>query len=215
MNKVYKLLLDTTRPGDADYDAVIVPTDESNKWSYYFINPKLYSPALLPSEVVFLANFQYLPDCDLLFTDSGVFVASKRVVNVLNDLGDVEYLKVPCLMIDDTYLGDKFDECNELRAEVPVNKDYFALRFQKVGNYFDFDQSIFRPMRSNPNMPGRIKKIVLKVPKEGFSPVFRTQEQISTLFVTEEVKCAFEENKIVGCYFEEVELTVETSTEES
>ncbi|MEM9526126.1 MAG: hypothetical protein AAGA31_05925 [Bacteroidota bacterium] len=215
MPEVYKLLLDTRRPGDTEYDAVILPNGESNKWRYYFLNPHLYPESLLPAEVSFLANFQYLHDRDCLFTDSGLFVVRKRLVDLFTSIDGLKYLKVPCLMIDDTYFGERYDECNELHAEVPVNKAFYALRFSSVGNYFDPVNSVFRPMRSNPNMPGRIKRLFLKAPKEGFPPIFRTQEQISSLFVTRVVKDLIEKNKIKGCYFEEVEVTEETSTNES
>lgn len=215
MPKIYQIILDTSRQGDADYDAVIIPNEESNKWRHYFLNPHLYPPEILPSEISFLANFQRISGRDLLFTDSGIFIASQRMVNLLAEIGGLDFLKVPCLMIDDTYLGERYDECNELRADVPINKAFYALRFSSLGNYFDPSNSIYRPLRSNPSMPGRIKKLVLKAPRTGFPLIFRTQEKISSLFVKEVIKDIIEKNNIEGCYFEEIEVTQETSINES
>ena len=55
-------------------------------------------------------------------------------------------------------------------------------------------------------MPGRITKLVLKEPKEGFPEIFRIREKASELFVLEIFKNKIEESSIKGCFFEEVEV---------
>ncbi|MEL6537739.1 MAG: hypothetical protein AAFQ98_20120, partial [Bacteroidota bacterium] len=187
MKSVYKLILDTKRLGDPAYDAVIIPSDDSDKYRYYFSNPILYGVEKLPSTIDFLANFNHLPAYDILFTDSGLFIASKTVVEIISKIKDEQwFLTVPVNMIDDTFLGERYNEEGFLNNDVPVNKDYFAIRFFDLLDCFDPDNSDFRPLRSNPKLPGRIKKFVLKMPQHGFPPFFRVNVVSSEIFLGQE-----------------------------
>lgn len=205
--KIFKLALDTYRDSDPAYDAVMIPDEGSEKFRYYFSNPNLYGLECLPTIIYFLANFKYIPSIDVPFTDSGLFIISEKFINLLYEYVFLDFSAVPVVMIDDTFLDDKFDSERELLKDVPSIDSYFAVRLGKLKSYFDFENSEFRPMRSNPKIPGRIKNLVLKEPEEGFPSLFRTIEASSTIFITSELKSLLEENKIQGCKFEEVEVT--------
>lgn len=205
--KVYSLKLDTLRQGDPAYDAIVIPNENSNKYSHYFINPNLYSIDKLPSKINYLANFSYVESYDFLFNDTGLLLVSQKVLSLIKDYSSIKCTAVPVLLIDDTYLEDKFNNCGELLSDVPVNKEFYALRFEELKSYFDFENSDFRPSRFDPEIPGRIRKLVLREPAEGFPEIFRTKEKASEIFVLESFKNKIEEASIKGCLFDEVEVT--------
>ena len=208
MKNIFKLILDTKRLGDPAYDAVILPTEHSTKFRYIFSNPNLYGIENLPSEIYFSANFNYIPEYDVPFKDSGLFVISKRFEKIIFEIKDIpSHVTVPVIMIDDTYMEERFNEDGSLKKEVPINIDYLALRLSHLLDCFDYDKSDFRPLRSNHKAPGRIKKLVLKEPLSGFPPIFRVNVISSAIFVSEETKVVLEREKIKGCVFEEVEVS--------
>lgn len=214
MVRVFKLNLNTERLGDPAYDAVILPTEHSNKFRYYFSNPNLYGIENLPSEISFLSNFNYLPEYDIPFTDSGLFIISSRTEKILSSIDFCNYyITVPVVMIDDTYLKERLDKDGNLKKDVPVIRDYMAIRLSYLLDCFDYDKSDFRPLRSNPKAPGRIRKLVLKEPSSGFPPIFRVNVISSAIFVSEEVKNLLEQNDIKGCVFEEVEVSVDSDNQ--
>lgn len=205
--KIYKLNLDTERPGDPAYDAVALPFDGSNKLVFYFTDPNLYGSEFLPNKINYLANFSYVESYDFLFNDTGLLLVSQKVLSLIKDYTSIKCTAVPAVLIDDTYLEEKFNNCGELLGDVPVNRDFYALRFEELKSYFDFENSDFRPSRFNPEIPGRIRKLVLREPAEGFPEIFRTKEKASEIFVLESFKHKIEEASIKGCLFEEAEVT--------
>lgn len=204
--RIYKLKLDTSRAGDPAYDAVILPSQDSNNYRHYFLNPNLYPQEKLPAQILFLANFHYLPELDFIFNDAGLVTISKRVLDLLSGLSDVKITAVPVVLIDDTFQGEKFDKEGSLRTDVPINDRYFAIRLEKLDSYFDFELSEFKPQRSNPQYPALIRKLVLQRPAGGFPPVFRTKEKVSDLFVTSLIREALEKINVKGCFFEDVQV---------
>lgn len=204
MKKIFKLLPDTKREGDFDYDAELIPFENSNKVSYFFLDPIMYDKNLLPKKIYFEANFNYIPDYDFPFTDTGIFIVSKNVRNIIYDITRLEFFEVPVIMLDDTYMEEKFDEKGELNSNVPSNNDYVALRFPELKSFFDFENSVYSIPRSNLRGVTRVKKLILKEPVTGFPEIFRTKEKSSIVFIDETLKEAFELNNIKGCSFEEI-----------
>ena len=70
---------------------------------------------------------------------------------------------------------------------------------------FDYQNSIYEPSELNPNIPGYIKKIVLRTSEVKPPPIFRINETPSTIFITAEIRDEIVKNKIIGCDFERVE----------
>lgn len=205
--KVFALKLDTKRLGDPAYDAVVLPFNGSNKLVFYFTDPVIYGVELLPEEILYLANFSYIKKYDLLFNDTGLLIVSLKMLELIRSNTSVQVTVIPVVLIDDTYLEEKFGVDGKLLDEVPVSQDFYAIRFEELKSYFDFENSDFRPSRFNPEIPSRIKKLVLKEPKGGFPEIFRTREKASQIFVRESFKNIIEEAGIKGCLFEEVDVS--------
>ncbi len=207
MTKKFKIILNTNRKTDPDYDAILLPFEGSDKVCYYFSNPNLYDVELLPNNLYFDANFFHIPKFDFPFTNSGIFIVSKKVKEVFEKFIEFKFNVVPVIMFDDTCLKDRFLNNLELNNSIPTNEDYLALRLPKLDSYFDFENSVYRvPKYSSKGVRG-IKKLVLKEPKEGFPAIFRTKEKSTIIFVREDLRRALEANNFKGCVFEEVETT--------
>lgn len=207
VNKIYTLELNTSRDGENEYDATMVPFNESDKVCYYFSNPKIYPFNLLPKIMYFEANFNYIPEIDIPFTNTSITIMSKNTLRIFEKF-DNTILTVPIVMIDDTWVGDKFDIKGNINPDIPTNIDYVAIRLSEHKSYFDYEHSYYRPLRSNPSLPGRIKKLVLKEPDNGFPNLFRIEEKASLFFISDNVKTALEDAGIKGCFFEEVEVSL-------
>lgn len=208
MSKIFQTKLNTTRIGDLDYDAKLISSGDSNKWPYYFSNPNLYDLDLLPPRIILLANFNIIDDWDIPFTDSGIFIFSKKLINIFREFDDIHFTEVPVIMVNDTHMSSEIiDKNGNLNPSVPTNNNFMALRFNELKSYFDFKNSVYKVPRSNPNGATRIKKLVLNLPKNGFPSLFRTLEKSQTIFVRQDLKSKIENSKISGWNFEEVEFT--------
>jgi len=205
--KVYKLDWDYGHSGDTERDAFHISFKGDDKVMYYFSSPEIYGSELLPSEILFQANFRLIPSYDYPLTDLQIPIISRQMYDVLKRIGLTDHLVVPVIMIDDSYLGDRFQSEGFLSPDVPTNNDYLALRLSSLQSYFDSEKSDYRPLRSNPKAPGRIKKLVLKEPLGGFSALFRVDVISSSLFISQSAKEALEAAGIKGCVFEEVEVS--------
>lgn len=206
-NRVYILRWDYNHSGDSERDAFHVPFAEDDKIAYYFSNPLLYGPELLPKVIYFQANFQVVPYYDFPLTDLSIPVVSTKMLDALKNVGDFDCLEIPVIMVDDTYLGQKFDENGSLRIEVPSINSYKAIRLPNWISCFDYDKSEYKPSRSNPKIPSRITRIVLKQPDSTFPPIFRVDVVSSEIFISQLAKEELERSGIKGCTFAEVEVS--------
>lgn len=208
MDKVYRLSHDYNHSGDPERDAFHVPFEGDNNISAYMIDTEMYGSGLLPDRIYFQANFLLIPKYDYPLTDLNIPVMHHRMLDVFLALDEIKYEGIPVIMIDDTYLGERFDGSGNLNPTVPKNEDYLAIRLTDgLHNFLDLDRSDYRPSRVNPNIPSRIRKTVLKKPDQGFPPLFRVKFTPSALFISQAAKEALEANNIKGCVFEEVEVS--------
>ena len=208
MDKVYKLNHDYDHSGDSERDAFHVPFEGDGNISAYLIDTEMYSSDLLPDFIAFQANFQLIPNYDYPLTDLNIPIMHKRMLEIFLSLGRINYEYIPVIMIDDTFLDERFDNSGNLNPSVHKNEDYLAVRLvDGLYDFLDLDKSDFRPSRVNPKIPSRINKAVLKKPVEDFPPLFRVKFSPSSLFVSQAAKEALETNNIKGCVFEEVEVT--------
>lgn len=207
MEKVYKLLHDEGHSGDSLKDGFLLKYEGWNTLSYQLIDPK--TPInKLPSTIYFQANFNVIPEFDYPTTDVGISVMSQRMFHLISDLKKHFYESIPVVMLDDTYLGGLQTLEGEIKEDVSRIDSYLVLKENEFQNdVFDYDNSEFKMSRRIEGQIGRIKKICLKEPSNGFAPIFRISETPSTLFVSEKTKETLESNDIKGCVFEEVEVT--------
>ncbi|MBI9064673.1 MAG: hypothetical protein JEZ14_21995 [Marinilabiliaceae bacterium] len=202
MEKVYKLSWDLSHSGDPEKDAFHLPFKNENEFGVDIISLREFE---LPEQIYFQANFNLIPKYDYPLTSLEVPVVSKRILEILNSLGDFSFRLIPVIMIDDTYFSELFDANNRLNSNVPVNTSYSIIQIMSYTEVFDYENSIFEEDFILP--VGHIDKLVLKKPQNGFPPIFRIQEKASEIFISKEAKEALELANIKGCVFEEVEVT--------
>ena len=200
--KLYKLKLDFKITEELNYDAVIIPTEKSNNYRQYFLNPNLYDKERLPKEIKFKTNYETQLDTDFLFTDSRLFIISKKIIDIISNFANIKFTLIPIVLINDTTLEKKIENEKER-----INIDYFAIRFENLDSYFDSKHSDYIPTRTNPNLPSRINKLVLKEPFDGFPNLFRTKEKVSEIFITEFLKNKIEGSNVKRCVFEDAYFT--------
>ncbi len=202
MVKVYTLNHDYEHSGDPERDAFHISFNGDDMISSFLLNPKYEE---LPDVIYFQANFNLIPEYDYPLTDLNIPVFSRRMMDIILGIGGCKFKEVSVVMIDDTYFKDKFNSKGELLPEVPVEKEYLTFQLQERLEVFDYERSVYKMLKSQPDKPGIIKKMVLKEPSIGFPPLFRIKEKASVLFVSKEAKEALEAENIKGCVFEPVE----------
>ena len=205
MNKIYTLNWEYSHSGDSERDAFHIPFENSDKSSTIFLNPRYKDK--LPNRILFRANFNIIPDFDYPLTDLYVPILSDKMILLLTEIGHFKAIFTNVIMIDDTYLDEIYDERGGLKPELETISNYKALTIFNREKCFDFENSVYKPSELNPNVPGYVKKLVLK-PSENLPPIFRIKELPSELFITEKAKLSLELNNIKGCVFEEIEQSL-------
>ena len=112
-------------------------------------------------------------------------------------------------MLQDTYLLPKFDKNRDLMPNVPINDSFSAVQFNSYCECFDKEASEFIAYEGLNSIT--ITNLVLKEPTTGFPPIFKIEEQISSLFITEKTKLSFESNGVKGVVYQ----SVKTSSKDS
>ena len=205
MKKLYKLLHEYEHLIDMDFDASSEPFIGIDTIGYDMMNTESFN---MPKEIYLRANFNVIPNnTDYPITDLTFPIISKKMIDILLSVKKINIKYFQTIMIDDTFLDDYLDENGKLNQNIPLNTSFFAIQFLQVEDVFDYSTSIFKPMRSNPELLGIIKKMVLKEPENGFPPLFKIKESLPNIFVSQEAKEALEEQNIKGCIFEEVEVS--------
>jgi len=203
--KAYILKRDYEHLCDMSYDISLIPFSNSEDLKYQLLsNEKL----TLTKPVEFLANFNVVKnESDYPIVDYDIEVMSDEMVNVLKKVGQFSHILYPTLIVDDTFLKNKYDSEGNLLPDVPLLKNFNIVQLLDILQVFDFEKSEFKPLRSNPKFPGIVKKMVIKEPVKGLPPIFRMLEKPASVFLSEAAKQALEANNIKGCVFEEVEVT--------
>ncbi len=212
MAKVYLLKRDTFRKGDLDYDAYFIKFKDSGKLSYYLLNSEMYKNQDLPDKVLFRANFNVLVENDYPLTNLNIPVMSENMFTCFKQTNTVEFKIIDLIMIDDTFLGDIYNSNDELTDDMPMMNNYVSFSIlEKFKDYLNLEKSDYRPSRTDPKIPSKIRNYVLNEPETGFPSIFRLKYSPSSLFISEEAKETLESNNIKGCVFEEVETASEIS----
>lgn len=202
--KVYELNWEFDHLVDMNQDCSVVPFDGLEDFRFQLGGVDVYTPK---NEIILQGNFNVIPqNTDYPIVDIGIPLMSKKMIFLIEDTGQVKLNKIDSIIIDDTFLGEIYDNTVNFSSDIRKNNDY---QFVQVTDYleaFDYDNSIFKSLRSNPEKIGIINKLVLKEPIQGFPPIFRIAEKPSMLFVSESTRKALESNGIKGCIFNEIEV---------
>ena len=157
-------------------------------------------------------NFNVIPqNTDYPIVDIAIPLMSKKMILLIEQGSHVQLNKVDATIIDDTFLGEIFDNIGNLNSGIRKNNEYQFVQVLEYLHVFDYDNSVFKPLRSNPEKIGIINKLVLKEPVQGFPSIFRIAEKSSMLFVSDSTKKILESNGIKGCIFNEILVNNETT----
>jgi hypothetical protein len=200
-----------------DYDAIThKPTDpeRSEALSWGGMTSTILYPGSEP--INFVGFLDRLPhQTDFLSTDGFGPIISKRMLYVLNSLGDFPHKAISTRIYDYRFQDQGKDSYGKHDYEGPTiepagefNEDYVGLQLLEHIDVIDYEHSEFKPRR-NPDRLPYITNLVLKEPVNGFPPAFRLNraDERSSLYVSPTAKEALEEAGIKGIRFTEYEGT--------
>jgi len=203
--KIYELNWERSHLVDENEDCSVVVFDGLEEFRFQLGGIQKYSSI---NRIILQGNFNIIPDkTDFPVVDLGLPLMSNKMLSILEEGYDKVFNKVDAVIVDDTYLGSLFDEKGQLIENVPKNIDYKFFQILSYTDVFDRDQSLFKPMRSNPEKIGIINKLVLREPPNGFPAIFRIEEKPSMLFINESTKNKFEHYKIKGYSLKEIDTS--------
>ncbi|MDA9773837.1 hypothetical protein N9B82_02675 [Saprospiraceae bacterium] len=204
--KIYKILPETNHSGDSGRDAFLVPFQDARQLKVSFWKIDNIPDSLSTDTIYFDANFDLISMYDFPYLDVSLPVMSDKMIHSIGLKTSLMWDLYPVVMLKDTYLASKFDENNKLRPNVPIDKRFSVIHLKSYFECFDYDKSKFITYQGSNSMT--ITNMVLKNQSFAFPSIFRIKEEISSLFVTEETKMTFEENKIKGIVYNEVETSI-------
>lgn len=188
MENIYILDWDLSHVGDAEYDAFLVPYVGSNELITDIIDDFEFDH---PDIILFRGYMDILPEIDFIVTDSNAPILSKKLISIIESLGSFPHRTIPCGVVDYTLSTNKtfenFDN-SILKPETKINKDFEMLHLLEILDVLDYEKSEFIMSKRKPDRISLIKKFVFKEPKRGFPPIFKIEEKLSNLFITESVK---------------------------
>lgn len=192
----YILDWDLLRLGDMNYDIQIL--DDRN--SITDLKRKIQKSERIETieEIEFLANMNSINQGLDFPVSFGYPVMSDKMISTLQEEGANNLNLIPVVLIDDAYLAERYNNEGELKNEVIVNRSYKLIQTCDIITCLDMEKSSYSPMMPGQKFPTVIQKMVLRKPVSGFPPLFRMEEKKSLLFVSNEVKERFEQEKITG-----------------
>jgi hypothetical protein len=207
-----------------DYDAIThKPTDpeRSEALSWGGMTSTILYPGSEP--INFVGFLDRLPhQTDFLSTDGFGPIISKRMLYVLNSLGDFPHKAISTRIYDYRFQDQGDDSYGRHDYEGPAiaprgefNEDYVSLQLLEHVDGIDYEHSEFElnpdPENLLPDLVLQpdIIDLVLKEPVGGFPPIFRLNRagERVLLFVSPTAKEALEEAGIKGLRFTEYEGT--------
>jgi hypothetical protein len=204
MSKAYLLEVEKNEEHDLDYDAFCIPYEGNEFLGANLMGTRLFD---FPTPIYFLTDFRFIEDWDCIDNDRGIPIISSKLLKALNEVGQFNHRSIPICMISDSYLKDRFDPSGNLKEEVPSNPNFCTLHLLEYTKVFDYQLSTFDADPDDETEVEYIDELVLKGPKNGFPPIFRIEEDLTLLFVSEEAKLKIESVGIRGCLFEEVRVS--------
>ncbi|MEL6637033.1 MAG: hypothetical protein AAFR05_09800 [Bacteroidota bacterium] len=153
------------------------------------------------------ANLRHIVNFDFIANDLKIPILSKKFVEAAQISSNHDFDLVDLVLLDDTYQGELFSAEGNPNEGVEKLEGFSTINFKVQRALCDVENSTFMKLRSQPDSPGLLRKVVLRYPEEGFPPIFRIKESISMLFVSQSLKERLEENTIKGCLFNEVTIS--------
>ncbi|GLR20212.1 hypothetical protein [Portibacter lacus] len=202
MSKVYRLEWDYDHSGDSERDAFHYPFDGCKSLESDLLTGK---PVMVEGEIIFQANFNVIDQIDFPLTDMRILIMSKSMLESIEGISSFKYHTIPVKMIDDTYLGSRFDSNGILKDDVPIIDKFRIVQILEFSELIDDEASHFKESKAIPGFK-RYSKIVVQEPKEGFPSIFKLKNNTSKTYVPEETKLTLEAAEIKGCIFEDVEV---------
>ncbi|MEW5675621.1 hypothetical protein ABGT15_04855 [Flavobacterium enshiense] len=210
MTKVFILNKSENSRGHIDFvehqvGAVNIPYEKQDDLYGQIIGIESFD---LPKQLYFGADYKIIPTIDYPANSLLIDIMSNQMLTILSGTGEFKFRTIPVIMFNHKELeayhieeGIGFEDLNER------NEDYLAFQLMDFTAAFDKDNSVYRMSRAFPDEIGSIQKLVLKEPINGFPPIFKIEEDVTLLFITEEAKTALETAGIKGCEFVEVEVS--------
>ena len=184
--KVYELNWEFDHLLDMNEDCSVVPFEGLENFRFQLGGIDVFTP---PNGIVLQGNFKVIPqNTDYPIVDIAIPLMSKKMILLIEHNSQVRLNKVDATIIDDTFLGEIYDKAGNLSRDVKKNNEYQFVQILEYVQAFDYDSSIFKPLRSNPEKVGVINKLVFKEPIQGFPSIFRIAEKPSMLFVSDSTK---------------------------
>ena len=149
----------------------------------------------------FLSDFEGI---DYLYTEPMLPVMSKRMLSVLESVGDFPHQTIP-IAIEDTQSIAGAD--GKFQRSGKVSTDYVAVQLLEHLNVFDRERSDYETDDDDPDEIESINKLVLRIPEAGLPPIFRIREDPIILYVSPKAKTALEEAGITGIRFVRIDLS--------
>ncbi|WP_028973390.1 hypothetical protein [Spirochaeta cellobiosiphila] len=201
MEKIYELRWNADHLVDIEYDIFHMPFENDILTNVYLFGGKRFS---LPDKFLFSGDFDSVGEFDYITNDLRIPILSKRMIDILNSLGDFEHELIPCEIFDFSIPHEKvFEDRSKwlFKPSIELNKDYYALRPLCDFVEMDYEKSEYETLSRNPKKMAAITKLVLKEVEGGLPPLFRIKEKSSSILVTESVKVELEAAGLRGLLF--------------
>ena len=184
--------------GEHEYDARVIQPKGYSKYGdidRYFWRPE---PITDFDRIEMEGTLGLIEGVDYLHTEPNLPIMSRRMLYVLNSVGEFPHQVIP-VSIEDDVASSVY---NPYQRSGKVNTtDYVAVQILENLNVFDYEKSIYRLDEQFPGNIRRIKRMILKEPKGGFPPLFRIPEERLNFFVSPQAKLLLEEAGITGVRF--------------
>lgn len=144
-----------------------------------------------------------LQDVDWPYNDKGWPLMSLKMLNILLSVREFPHQALPVIMTDTTLYWDEGRQRGFQSDD--KNHNFILLNLLEELDIFDWENSIYEPDELTPQYPCWVKKMVFKVPENGFPSIFKVSTHPARLYVSAEARTALEAANIKGVKFSELE----------
>jgi len=190
---VFVLFWATDHLSGEDYDATLVKFPIRPVWWH---TTHKYE---FPERIFFKANFATLQWTDFPVCNPQWPLMSRRMLDTLLSVGPIPHRAIPVIMLDRT-VREPFDASGNPRPGV-TDERFVAVQLTEHLDAFDWERSEYERSKFAPQLVGRLQKLILKEPADGFPALFRLSAMPGRLFVSAAAREALEKAGIRGVQF--------------
>ena len=128
-----------------------VPQEGADSISEQLYYSEEYPSSTLPQQLTFICSRRVVWNSDFPPNSLGAVILSNRLVDLLYELDLPTTTRIPVLFVDDESL---WRIGRDLPSEQMLNRMFSAMRLENPLSVFDYENSEYTPMRSNPNRVG-------------------------------------------------------------